>query len=383
MRIVVDVDVLANSPKTGVYYYVQRLTQALLSLDRSNEYTLTYLRAPGSDDEFGMPLGRARIKAVSWLPRTLYHALLRTPFAPPFDLVTGTAGDLFVFTKFVRWPLMRRTRSLVVVYDTSFVDYPDVVENWHFRRYLQWAVPRSVQRASHVIAISESTKQSLVRHYGTSKDKISVVTPALDHSVFRPSTPDQIDAVKAKYGIDKPYILSVGTIEPRKNLVGLLRAFAETPDEFNQKYALVLAGGKGWLDDEINALYDQLSTRMTIIRTGYVPTEELPTLYSGASLFVYPSLFEGFGIPPLEAMACGTPVITADNSSLPEVVGDAGLLVSATDAAQLAREMQDLLGNPERAAQLRAKGLERAQSFTWELSAKELLNVMNSVAANA
>jgi glycosyltransferase involved in cell wall biosynthesis len=114
-----------------------------------------------------------------------------------------------------------------------------------------------------------------------------------------------------------------------------------------------------------------------------VPTEELPTLYSGASLFVYPSLFEGFGMPPLEAMACGTPVITADNSSLPEVVGDAGVLVSATDAAQLAREMQDLLGDPERAAELRAKGLERAQSFTWELSAKELLNVMNGVIANA
>ncbi|HEX4226465.1 MAG TPA: glycosyltransferase family 1 protein [Pseudonocardiaceae bacterium] len=381
MRIVIDVDVLANSPKTGVYYYVQRLASALLDLDRSNDYVLTYLNAANSDGEFGLPAGNARIKKVTWLPRTVYHLLLRTPFAPPFDLVTGTAGDIFVFTKFVRWPLLRRSKSLVVVYDTTYLDTPEAVENWHFRRYLRWAVPRSIRRASQVIAISESTKRSLMRHYGTSADKISVVTPALDHTMFAPSTSDQIDAVRAKHGIDKPYILSVGTIEPRKNLVGLLRAFALTSEEFNQKYALVLVGGKGWLDEQINELYEQLSKRMTIIRTGYVPSDELPALYSGASVFVYPSLFEGFGMPPLEAMACGTPVITADNSSLPEVVGDAGILVEATDAAQLAREMQELLADPERAAELRAKGLARAQSFTWEASAKELLGVMNDVAA--
>jgi glycosyltransferase involved in cell wall biosynthesis len=372
---------LANSPKTGVYYYVQRLASALLDLDRSNDYVLTYLNAANSDGEFGLPAGNARIKKVTWLPRTVYHLLLRTPFAPPFDLVTGTAGDIFVFTKFVRWPLLRRSKSLVVVYDTTYLDTPEAVENWHFRRYLRWAVPRSIRRASQVIAISESTKRSLMRHYGTSADKISVVTPALDHTMFAPSTSDQIDAVRAKHGIDKPYILSVGTIEPRKNLVGLLRAFALTSEEFNQKYALVLVGGKGWLDEQINELYEQLSKRMTIIRTGYVPSDELPALYSGASVFVYPSLFEGFGMPPLEAMACGTPVITADNSSLPEVVGDAGILVEATDAAQLAREMQELLADPERAAELRAKGLARAQSFTWEASAKELLGVMNDVAA--
>ena len=377
MKIVTDVDVLANASKTGVYYYVQRLFHALLLLDKGNDYVLAHFGESNGDSELGLPVGSNSVKKASRFPRGLFNLLLRTPFALPFDLVTGTKGDLFVFTKFVRYPLLRRRKSVVFIYDTSFIDYPDLVETWHFRRYLQWAVPRSVKRASHVVAISEATKRSLVKYCNADPKKISVVTPALDHSVFKPAAQEEIEQVKAKYGIDKPYILSVGTIEPRKNLVGLLRAFALVPPELSDKYALVLAGGKGWLDTEINELYDELSKRMTIIRTGYVPTDDLPMLYSGSRVFVFPSLFEGFGMPPLEAMACGAPVITTNNSSLPEVVGDAGVLVQAEDAQQLAREIEELLVQPQRADELRALGLARAQSFTWELSAKALLDVLN------
>jgi glycosyltransferase involved in cell wall biosynthesis len=141
---------------------------------------------------------------------------------------------------------------------------------------------------------------------------------------------------------------------------------------------LVLAGGKGWLDREIHAELESLR-HLDIIATGYVPDEDLPALYGGASLFVYPSFYEGFGMPPLEAMACGTPVIAADNSSLPEVVADAGILVDAHDSGELARQIEKVLGDPDLAGDLRRKGIERAKAFTWEESAKRLLAVINHV----
>jgi glycosyltransferase involved in cell wall biosynthesis len=378
-KIVVDVDVLASDVKTGVYYYVQRLLSAVLRVDKANDYTLVHFTGPDDHPDLGLPTENATVKKVTRFPRNLYKLLLRTPLALPFDAVTGARGDLFVFTKFVRYPLLRRRKSLVFIYDTAFVDRPDVIETWHFLRYLRWAVPRTVKRADHVVAISEATRQSLIKHCAGDEKKISVVTPAIDHSVFKPASDAEIETVKAKYGIDKPYVLTVGTLEPRKNLISVLRAFAMLPQELNDRYALVLTGGKGKLDANIGELYDELSKRMTIIRTGYVPTEDLPVLYSGSSVFASPALYEGFGIPVLEAMACSAPVITADNSAMPEVVGDAGVLVDALDVPGLAREMEDLLVHPERADELRKLGVERALSFTWERSAQELIDVMNSL----
>src|SRR5262249_39725898 len=161
----------------------------------------------------------------------------------------------------------------------------------------------------------------------------------LDHDFFYPRPMAEIDTVKRKYAITKPYILYTGTLEPRKNIKGILDAYNALPPQVRATYSMVLAGGRGWLDQEIRAQLADLQ-HLDLLTPGYVPDEDLPALYSGASLFVYPSFYEGFGMPPLEAMACNTPVIAADNSSLPEVVGDAGILVNANDAASLAHHIE-------------------------------------------
>jgi glycosyltransferase involved in cell wall biosynthesis len=384
VRIAIDVDVLVNEAKTGVYSYNQQLLRALLELDHQDDYVLSYFGAPKSLDELGLPAqASATTHNTGWFPRRLYNLSLRTPLALPFDLMTGTSADLFIFTKFVRWPLWRRRPSIVFVYDTAFVDYPDLLATQHFRRYLAQAVPRSLRVADHIVVISQNTKHSLIDHYGVAASKLSVITPAIDHDLFKPAGKTEQDRVAAKYGITSPYILSLGTLEPRKNLVTLMRALDATPLEFKRRYTLVLAGGKGWQDEAIERLYQQLKTEMTVVKTGFVENEDLPGLYSGAKVFVFPSLYEGFGMPPLEAMACGTPVIAANNSSLPEVVGKAGILVDATDTKALQESLVALLADPKRAADLAKQGLARAKTFTWRASAEELLEIIKTTGAGS
>jgi len=240
-------------------------------------------------------------------------------------------------------------------------------------------VPLSIKKASNIVTISEFSKSEICGYYGVPAERISVVNPAIDHNIFFPRDKTNSEKVKNKYGIKTNYILSVCTIEPRKNLTGTLDAYKKLPDEIKNKYSLVLVGGKGWLDEELNEKIEALSSKYSVIKTGYVPDEELPSLYSGASVFVFPSFYEGFGMPPLEAMACGVPVITSNNSSLPEVVGDAGIMIEAKDTVKLAKQIEKVLTDNKFAEGLRVKGLLRAKKFSWHKSARNLLEVMKEV----
>jgi glycosyltransferase involved in cell wall biosynthesis len=185
--------------------------------------------------------------------------------------------------------------------------------------------------------------------------------------------------VLARHGIAKPYILFTSTIEPRKNILGLLEAYAALPQELRTSHGLVLVGGKGWLDSQIHRRLGELR-HLDIRLTGYVEDRDLPALYSGASVFVYPSFYEGFGMPPLEAMACGVPVVTSRNSSLPEVVGDAGILIDPGDPAAITQAICEVLGSPARAADLSRRGLERSRAFRWDESARRLAAVFEEAA---
>jgi glycosyltransferase involved in cell wall biosynthesis len=289
----------------------------------------------------------------------------------------GSRPDLFIFPNFVRYPLPLGSQAVAVIYDLSFIHYPEHAARRN-RQFLLRYVPQTLNKCQHIITISQNTKDEIVRHYGADPDKISIVSPALDHGFFYPREVPEIDAVTQKYAITKPYILYVGTLEPRKNIKGILDAYALLPPEVRTSHSMVLAGGRGWLDREIQAQLESLR-HLDIVTTGYVPDEDLPALYSGASVFVYPSFYEGFGMPPLEAMACNTPVVVANNSSLPEVVGDAGVLVDANDAASLAHHIEKVLGDPALADELRRKGLLRAKTSTWDESARRLLAVINKV----
>ena len=207
--------------------------------------------------------------------------------------------------------------------------------------------------------------------------KIEIVNPAINHAVHRPASKQSIDRVKTKYGIKGQYILYTGTLEPRKNIVGILEGYSALPKNILSSYTLVLAGGKGWLDEEIEEKLTELK-ELNIIRTGYVADEDLPALYSGATVFVYPSFYEGFGMPPLEAMACGTPVITSNNSSLPEVVGEAGIMIDAKDTKTLTESIEKVISNTKLQNEMIKKGIKQAKKFSGEESAKKLHGLIDT-----
>jgi glycosyltransferase involved in cell wall biosynthesis len=244
-----------------------------------------------------------------------------------------------------------------------------------------------------VLADSEATRRDLVRHYQIPEDKIAVVYPGRDETLAPVTDPTMLDAIRARYGLSGPYLLYVGTLQPRKNLVRLVQAFAllleslaashQSPISNLQSPAsnlqLVLAGQKGWLYDEILSQIRKLDLTGRVILTGYVPDADLPALLSGALAFVFPSLYEGFGFPVLEAMACGTPVICSDASSLPEVAGDAALLVDPEDMEALAAALQRLVSDEALRRELVERGYRQVQRFSWRGCAEEALQVLEAV----
>jgi glycosyltransferase involved in cell wall biosynthesis len=226
-----------------------------------------------------------------------------------------------------------------------------------------------------VITGSNQTKTDLIKYFGLNADKV-VVTPYGVDPCFRPITDKQrFVEVKTKYGIDNEFILYVGNLQPRKNLVRLFLAFERLKIKRKINEKLVIVGKKAWLYQDIFKTYEQLKAKEEIIFTGYVPTEEIPVLYSAARIFVYPSLYEGFGLPPLEAMACGVPVLTSLVSSLPEVVGDSALLVDPYSVEEIANGIERLLSDEKLRLSLREKGLRKASTFSWRRTAELTLAV--------
>lgn len=367
--------------RTGVGQYTKYLLEALFRVDEENNYTIYAFDflGRGTKDRPIPETSRVGYRFIRYMHLKVFNAVVRKLTAPPIDMMLGSKPDLFVFPDFVRYPLPLGSPAIAVIYDLSFVLHPEHVAARN-RQYLTRYVPQTIDKSQHVITISENSKREIVEYYGTDPAKISIVSPAIDHSVFYPRPAHEVTAAAGKYHITKPYILYTGTLEPRKNIRSILDAYAKLPEHVRASYSLVLAGGKGWLDESIKNRLDELQ-HMDIITTGYVPDEDLPALYSGASVFVYPSLYEGYGMPPLEAMACDTPVIVANNSSLPEVVGDAGILVDAHDVDSLVMYLEKVLGDPALAAELRRRGLARAQASNWDESARRLLAVISEVGA--
>jgi glycosyltransferase involved in cell wall biosynthesis len=375
VKIAVEANVLAREPQSGVYYYVQRLLKAMATIKPSDAYSLIYLGRPGRTlADLGLPATQFDLKRVHWLPRKLYNLFLRTPFGLPLDLISGVHPDLFLFPSFARWPLLRPYPSVVIIYDTAYLDFPEVIETWHFKWYLERAVPRALKRASRVVVISESTRQSLVKHYGVSPEKITVVVPAVEHTQFKPAAAAEIQKIRHKYQTGDNYILFLGTLEPRKNMARVIAAYLALPLKVRSQYKLVLAGARGWKDTELLEAADKLEAS-ELVMTGFIEEADLATLYSGAAVFVYPSLYEGWGMPVLEAMACGTPVITANNSSLPEAGGTAAVYIDAQATEQLTQALSDVLLSPTRRSQMSQEGLKHAANFTWEASAARLHKV--------
>ncbi|MFZ5915888.1 MAG: glycosyltransferase family 4 protein [Chloroflexota bacterium] len=270
-------------------------------------------------------------------------------------------------------PVNQPCPSVVTILDLSFLRYPDNFRPLN-RLYLRLFTRRSVHQAQRVIAISESTRQDVVRLMGKPAERVDRVYCGVEER-FAPQSPAALAAFRREKGLPERFFLFLGTLEPRKNVVGLLEAYARLVASDGGMPHLVIAGGKGWYYRQIFDAVERLGLVERIIFPGYVPEQEKPLWYSAAEVFVYPSWFEGFGLPPLEAMACGTPVIVSDTSSLPEVVGDAGLQVPPTDTAALADALASLANSPSRRADLRQRGMQRARNFSWQETARQTVRV--------
>ncbi len=285
--------------------------------------------------------------------------------------------DLFHATEHLL-PRLSSVRTVFTLHDLIFLFHPETHKPLN-RWFLTLMMPRFLRAADAVIAVSECTRRDAVRAYGIPEEKITVIYEGVSPR-FRPASPEAIQAVRAKYRLPERFILYVGTIEPRKNLTALLEAYAALQSRNTQHAArLVIVGKKGWLYEGFFRRLRELGLEERVYFTGYVPDEDLPALYSAADLFVFPSLYEGFGLPVLEAMACGVPVVCSNTSSLPEVAGDAALLADPTDIRALAAAMERALTDEALRASLRARGLERARQFTWEEAAKRTVEVYHQV----
>lgn len=268
-----------------------------------------------------------------------------------------------------------RQPTLITIHDLTTRIFPQYHTRLN-RFYLRWALPMMVARANAIIANSHATARDIMRHLGVAPDKITVVHLGVDTVHFAPQPPYPGNKDLEGLSIHPPYLLAVGTLEPRKNLLTLLRAYATLPHSVPP---LVLVGGQGWGSNPLSRTIMELGLSQRVHQLGYVADVLLPALYSNADIFVYPSFYEGFGLPVLEAMACGAPVITSNVSSLPEVAGDAAVQVDPSRADDLAEAIRTLLESPDKCASLRQVGLERAQRFTWDKCAQETLDVYKRV----
>ena len=345
----------------GIGRYVRELIAALARQPADFEYRLF---VSGAGQLLPLPGSHFQWRPTRISPRWLARIWQRAQLPLPVEAFTG-AIDLYHATDFVLPPT--RARSLLTVHDLSFVRVPEAASP-ALKAYLDVVVPRSVRRANHVLADSQATKDDFIALYGTPPEKVTVLLSGVD-ARFRPvSNP----AVRGKYKLpQRPFIFSVGTVQPRKNYARLIQALALLRQR-GVDLALVISGGRGWLEDPIYAAIDEAKMREFVHFIGFADDADLPALYSAARVTAIPSLYEGFGLPVLESMACGTPVLTSNVSSLPEVAGDAALTVDPTDVDALANQLDRLVHDEALRSDLTAKGLARAQTFTWDRSAAQL-----------
>lgn len=274
--------------------------------------------------------------------------------------------DLYHALAFVS-PLVLTRPSVVTVYDLSFIHYPQVLSAAR-RLYLRLFTPLSCRRARRVIAISHSTAHDLTASLGIPPDKIDVAAPGYDTSVYHPLPPESVEAFRREKGLPERFWFFLGTLEPRKNLITLIEAYAALPP--SERLPLVLAGGKGWDYEDVFAAVERYNLHTEVKFPGYIPPQDMVLWYNSAEVFIYPSVFEGFGLPVLEAMACGTPVIVSDASSLPEVVGGAGMKLPPRDTAAWTEALRRAYHDAAWREDASSRGLTEAARYRWDETAR-------------
>lgn len=362
----------------GIGRYTRELLHALIKEGDQYAYRIFAGRAtePLPIDDAIPTAAHVSFRQLPLSPRWLYRIWYRLRLPAPVQLFTGPV-DLFHSPDFVLPPVLGRIPTILTVHDLSFAFYPETFTP-ALVRYLERVVPWSVRRATHVLADSESTRRDLIRLYDTPEDKITVLYSGV-HERFNMAIDSAAKkAVREKYNIgDEPFVFTVSTLQPRKNHQLLVRSFRAVAEQTD--YNLIIAGGHGWLYEKLLEEVDRQKLRGRVRFIGFVDDDDLPPLYNTASLFVFPSLYEGFGLPLLEAMACGTPVISSNTSSLPEVAGDAAVQISPHDEAAWTDAMLHVIDDTVLRERLVSAGRHRAERFRWSRAARQLLKVYGRV----
>lgn len=373
MRIGIDARIV-HYARGGIRNYVLHLLEALAWLDTDVVDTDVDYYVLHSRKDHNPPLPASNFHPVAcWTPS--HHRLERWALG----LEVARLGiDLLHSPDFIP-PAGGVSRSVLTIHDLNFLYYPQFLtaeSHRYYNQQIKWAV----RRADHILADSHATKSDLTSLLDVPPEKVSVVHLAADPA-FRPLSEAEAGQVAARYDLEPGFLFFVGTLEPRKNLPGLLQAYRLLLNAGVTTAPLVLVGGKGWLYDEVFEHVEVLHLTERVRFLHDVPDEDLPGLYNAASLLATPSFYEGFGLPALEAMACGTPVVVAERASLPEVAGDAGLLVNPDDPDDVARALTRVLTDEPLQARMRELGLAQAARFTWEETARKTLAVYRRVLA--
>jgi len=352
--------------KTGIGQYFFNLTEALLKLDKKNSYSLVFFTLFHKRRKlfFGKRKNLS-YRSIWYFPYRLYRKLFKWGIKIPLDLFVGR-HDIYLFPDFHVFPT-RSGKSVAIIYDLVFERFPEYTANKKHLDYLRKVVPEAARCSDRIVTISEFTKREIVDVYKVDEEKITVIHPGLDHKFFKPAE-----------GKKRPIILFLGTLEPRKNVVNLIRAYGMLPNR--EEYDLVIAGMRGWKYEEIFQKVEELGLDDKVVFTGYVPDRQRSKLLQEAQVFVYPSFYEGFGMPVIEAQACGTAAITSDTPSLSEAAGKGALFVDPNDVEGLSQAMDKLLKSQKLRKELIGKGLKNARKYSWEKSARKLLKLFYSLA---
>lgn len=370
MLIGIDFSRATKSEKTGTENYSYHLTKELVSLDKHNKFRLYCKNTP--DFPF-LKNPSVQVKQIK-LPR------LWTQVGLALECLINPPDILFIPAHTM--PVLRRPdlKTIVTIHDLGAEFLPQY-HQFPQKLYLNSSTEYAVSHATHLIAVSDSTKKDLINTLHCDAEKISVIYESYDNSIFkRVEDQEKLQAVKNKYNLSGDFVLFVGTIQPRKNLERAIKAFAKAKTQNNLPHKFILVGKSGWLNEELYKLPEKLGLKNDIVFLGYVPNDDLPSLYSLATAFLFPSLFEGFGIPLLEAMACGCPVVTSDTSSMPEVVGDSALQIDPQKEEKITDALTDLLTDEEKRKFYIQKGLVRVKQFSWSKTASETQQLIEKVA---
>ena len=386
-RIGIDVRCLVEGRRTGVEEYTFNLLENLLKVDLKNDYVLflNSLRPPKTELVWLEKYPNVSVKKFRY-PNKILNFLFWYFRWPKIDRMLGGV-DVMFFPNIIFGSVSKKVKTLLTIHDLSFERYPETF-SWVRRLWHSFINPKKLcEKADKIIAVSQSSKDDLVSLYGIKEEKIKVIHSGINEKfeiVDRNNS--ELIAIKEKYKLPYKFILYLGAVEPRKNLVGIIRAFnhlqktaLKNNDENIMKYFLVIAGEKGWLSDEIYTEIERSIFRDKILVINSIPDNDKKFVLNLATLFVYPSFFEGFGFPPLEAMRCGVPAIVSNNSSLPEVVGKGAIMIDPDKPDEIWRAMQEILSSDELYQKMKELGLQQAQKFNWQKTVQEFLKVVKSL----